>query len=454
MPWQETKKLNEERGQKLADMKAMLKKADDEKRDLTAEEEQRFDQLNGEAEKIKSKVERMESVASGEADLRSRLNAGEDAGEVEDPEDRADDGADRAPEQRAQRPGREDRRSGDAERREQREEREGRRRPETRQEREHRQMVLRFFGDIDFEVTPEQRRQLPPEARATVKGAKIVGDREFQRQLVQDMKFYAGVREAGARVLTTQTGNEIIVPTADDTDNIGQIRGEGVTNNDEADPTIGHKSLSAYMYDSKWIKVSIEMLQDAQFAPEVESYVRSIAGERIGRVFNLHTTTGDGNNKPRGILLDALLGHTAAATNAIVHDEIIDLVHSVDRAYRADPSFKLMLHDLTLAAIRKLKDGDGRYIWGAGTAGEPSRILEYQYQVNNDMPHLGGGAGSEVMLAGCFSKYAVRDVTQTVVVRADELFIGDGLIGFRLYSRHDGLLTQPKAVKKLKLAAA
>ena len=122
--------------------------------------------------------------------------------------------------------------------------------------------------------------------------------------------------------------------------------------------------------------------------------------------------------------------------------------------FRAPAGPTHQLHDTTLAAIRKLKDGNGRYIWSPGEAGLPSRILDFPYVVNNDMAQLTSGVNSAVAAIGDFSRYFVRDVTTPWIVRADELFISSGLVGYKVFSRHDGNLADTAAVKLLKLAAA
>ncbi|MEM6560033.1 MAG: phage major capsid protein [Planctomycetota bacterium] len=408
MSWQTIKRLQEERGQTLADMKTILKTAEDEKRDLSTEEDQKFNDLNTRAEQQKSTIDRYEATHRLELDLRDR--------------------ADRSKDQDEQRFGREDLNTPEQQADE--------------QAKEQRQQFGRFL-----------RGTSPSELRAlTVSGTGVVGDRTVYDNLVKTLKTFAGVREAGAMILPTSDGNDLDVPTADDTSNEGQIVGEAQTDNTEADPDLGTVTLKAHKFDSKWIKVSIEMLQDAAYP--LESYILGIAGERIGRSFNKYATVGTGTGQPKGILTAATLGKTAASTSAIAYEELLDLVHSVDAGYRNSGSFRLMFHDTTLAAIRKLKDGSGRYLFAAGAAGAPSTVLDYRYVVNNAMPELSDGAGSKVIAAGDFNRYFVRDVTGVIVRRADELFIGDGLIGFRVFSRHDGQLTDTNAVKSLALAAS
>ncbi len=75
---------------------------------------------------------------------------------------------------------------------------------------------------------------------------------------------------------------------------------------------------------------------------------------------------GDGTGDPLGIVAASTLGVTAVSQTAVTFDELLDLYHSVDPAYRASPKARWMFNDTTLKAIRKLKGGDGQYIWQMG----------------------------------------------------------------------------------------
>lgn len=402
--WQTIKKMREERGQLLADMKAILTKAETEKRDITADESAKFDELNGKAEQRKLDIERYERTQALESELSAKSGeqrAGRD--DVNTPEQQADQ---KAKEQRAQI-----------------------------------DTYLRTGG-----IAPAETRAL------TVGGTGVVGDRAVYSTLITALKTFAGVREAGCTVLPTSDGNDLTVPKADDTSNTGQIVGEGTEDNSEADPSLSNITLKSYKFDSRWIKCSLEMLQDAAYP--LEQYILGIAGERIGRSFNSFATTGTGVGQPKGFLTAGTSGKTAALTTAFTFEELLDLVHAIDAGYRNQPNFRLTFHDTTLAAIRKLKDGDGRYLFAAGAAGAPSTVLDYKYVVNNDMPQLSAGANAKVLAAGDFGRYFVRDVTGVNIVRATELFAGSGLVGFRVFSRHDANLTDANAIKYLQLAAA
>lgn len=161
---------------------------------------------------------------------------------------------------------------------------------------------------------------------------------------------------------------------------------------------------------------------------------------------------GDGTGDPNGIVTASSLGKTATATAAITYDEVIDLVHSVDPAYRASSKTRLMFNDSTLGTLRKLKDSEGRYIWSAGDVqnGVPGSILGYRYSINQAIDSL--AAAKRVMLFGDFGKYFVRKVGGIVMFVARERFAPDiGLLGL---IRLDGELGDTAAVKHLITAAS
>ncbi|MEM8738268.1 MAG: phage major capsid protein [Planctomycetota bacterium] len=414
--WQDRKRHFEERSQVIADMQAILKTAEADKgRDLTDEENAKFDELNTRSESLAGKIERYDQLIAATAA----------ADQQRDADDRS--------EQRHQSPGREDIDGRPSEQRDENGELE---------KRAFDSYLRRGVSGLD-----------PQELRAiTTAGQGVVGIRPFATTFFDKMKSFAGVREAGAEIVTTSHGNEFVFGDGDDTTNEGRLVGEAVTNANETNPSLGNVKLGAYKFSSDWIKVSHEMLQDS--AQDVEGYITRKATERIGRAFNRYSTVGTGTGQPEGILTGGSLGVEAVAANAIEYEEILDLIHSVDAAYRNLPGFGLMMHDTTLAAIRKMKDDAGSYIWSAGAAGAPNQVLGYRYTVNNHMPQLTAGAGSKVLVAAAFGKIVVRDVTTPVIIRAVEKFAYDGLVGFKIDSRHDCRVGDASAIKWLETASA
>ncbi len=270
----------------------------------------------------------------------------------------------------------------------------------------------------------------------------------FFSQLESALKTFGGVREV-ATVLPTSTGNDLILPTSNDTSNAGEL----VAENDpvgQVNPTTGRVILNAYKYSTKAVQVSIELIQDSEF--DIESYISKIFAERIGRITNLHFTTGDGSAKPRGIVAAATAGPTAASQTAITYDDLVELEHSVDAAYRKGARFQFA--DAALKSVKKLKDSDGRPLWVPGVAVKsPDTILGYEFNVNQDI--AAPAAGTKSVLFGQLSKYVVRAVREITVQRLNELYAMNGQVGFIGFARYDGDLidagTHP--VKYLTMAA-
>src|SRR5207302_1647133 len=129
---------------------------------------------------------------------------------------------------------------------------------------------------------------------------------------------------------------------------------QGTTLLDDAsgDKVFGQKSLGAYAYATPWVRVSKELADDSVLA--MEALMADLLGEDLGRKANALLTTGTGSGQQQGIVVGSTTGKTAASTTVFTADEIIDLIHAVDPAYRAGPRVSFMLHDTVLAAIRKL----------------------------------------------------------------------------------------------------
>lgn len=251
-------------------------------------------------------------------------------------------------------------------------------------------------------------------------------------------------------VINTADGRQFNIPTVDDTAVTAVAHTEGTQPTDDGgkDATFGQKSVGAFAFDSEWIRWSAELNADSIL--NMESLLGELIGERLGRIANSKLTTGSGSSDVEGIVTNSAVGKTAAAVAAVTADEIIDLVHSVDPAYRNSPSTAIMMNDSTLAAVRKLKDGNGNYLWQMGNyqAGVPQNLLGYNVVVNQAMANL--GTGNKVMLFGDMSKFYVRKVGAPSIYVARERFAPDyGILG---YARFDGVLSNTAAIKHLACA--
>ncbi|WP_089177265.1 phage major capsid protein [Bosea sp. AS-1] len=293
----------------------------------------------------------------------------------------------------------------------------------------------------------EKRVQVSTQGTSTTAGGYTVPV-ELSNQIVKSMKAWGPMYDEDiCSVIATSNGVTIKIPTVDDTAVTAGQHSEGAAMGDTGakDVTFGQKSLESYGYDTEWVKFSLELARDSIF--NMESLLGSLLGERLGRIANLQLTTGDGTGDPNGIVTASSLGKTAAAVAAVTYDEIVDLIHSVDPAYRQSPKARFMFNDLTLAAIRKLKDGDGKYIWTAGDVqgGVPGTLLGYRYSVNQAMANL--ATGNKTMLFGDFGKYYVRKVGSPMIGVKRESYWPDLGIAGLIYL--DGELGDTAAVKHL-----
>ncbi len=264
---------------------------------------------------------------------------------------------------------------------------------------------------------------------------------EVSSSIIDVLKAYGGVREA-ASVISTTGGNDINFPTSDGTSEVGELIGQNTTAT-AADPTFGVVTLSTYKFSSKVVAVPFELLQDSN--ADIEGFIARRLGERLGRVTNTYFTTGTGTAQPKGVVTAAASGKvgTTGQTLTVISDDLIDLVHSVDPAYR-NSSCKFMMNDSSLKVLRKLKDSAGRPIFlpgydGLGGAMGDS-LLGYNIVINQDVAVMAANAKS--ILFGDFSRYTIRDVMGMTLFRfEDSAYVKLGQIGFLAWMRTGGTLT-------------
>lgn len=265
---------------------------------------------------------------------------------------------------------------------------------------------------------------------------------EVAASIVDVLKAYGGVREA-ASVIQTENGNPINFPTSDGTSEVGELIAENTTAT-SADPTFGVVTLSTYKFSSKIVAAPFELLQDS--AVDIEAFITRRIGDRLGRILNQYFTTGTGTSQPKGVVTAAASGKvgTTGQTLTVIVDDLIDLVHSVDPAYRVAGNVRFMMNDASLKIIRKLKDSQNRPVFLPGYDGlagpMADTLLGYPITINQDMAVMAANAKS--ILFGDFSRYTIRDVMGMQLFRFDDSpYIKLGQIGFLAWMRSGGTLT-------------
>ncbi len=407
--------LKERRANVWSQMQEVMAVAEREGRPLTAEERQKWDAAEADLDSIGDTVDRLERQAARAAAFE-KVDRSELVG--------AGTGAEP------------DNRGGDA----------GKPDPQETYARAFAGYLRSGMGDL----ADDEKRELLKghvDLRAAGVGSGAAGGytvpAPFRAKMIEAIKTYGGMLQE-AEVITTDTGATLPWPTNDDTANVGAILAEN-TQMSEQDVTIGTNNIDAYMYTSKLVRVSYQLLQDSAF--DLESWLQRKLGERIGRILNQHFTTGTGTNQPDGLATSAVVGKqgTTGQTTSVIYDDLIDLIDSIDPAYQGNAKF--MMSQTARKSVRKLKDTTGQPLWQPSVlAGVPDVLLGYPYVLNQDMPSPAASAKS--ILFGDFREaYLIRLVTDLNVMRLNERFADFLQVAFAAYERADGTLQNSAAVR-------
>jgi len=267
---------------------------------------------------------------------------------------------------------------------------------------------------------------------------------EIAAMVINKLKAFGGMRDV-ASILTTSTGVAMNWPTSDGTADVGAIVGQN-TAVSGADITFGTIGLNPFYYTSNKIALPLELIQDS--AIDVVAYVVDRLATRIARIQNTHFTTGAGTTLPDGVIPKSATGKTGTTgqTLTVIYDDLIDLKHSVNRAYRGNARY--MMNDLSVAVVSKLKDTTGRPIWvPAVVAGAPDTLCGFPVAINDDVAVMAANAKS--IAFGDFSKYTIRDVANTTVIKRfdDSAFALSNQVGFCGWQRSGGNLLDTAAVR-------
>ena len=270
-------------------------------------------------------------------------------------------------------------------------------------------------------------------------GGYLVPD-EFERTLVEALQ-EANIFRTLANVITTGSGDKKI-PVVASKGTASWVEEEG--NIPESDDSFGLVSIGAFKL-ATIIKISEELLNDSVF--NMEAYIAREFARRIGAKEEEAFFIGNGTGKPTGIFNatgGASLGVTGASAAAITADELIDLYHSLGSPYRKNAVF--VMNDGTVKTIRKLKDGNGQYLWQPSVAaGEPDTILNRPVKTSAFVPTI--EAAAKTIAFGDFSYYWVADRQGRSFQRLNELYAATGQVGFRATQRVDGKLILSEAIK-------
>ena len=265
---------------------------------------------------------------------------------------------------------------------------------------------------------------------------------EFERDIVTGLD-EANVIRSLAKVITTQNDRKIPI-------SVGHSVASWTAENaafTESNPTFGQKEIDAYKL-TDLIRISVELLQDAAFP--LEEYIANEFARAFGIAEEQAFCVGTGSGQPTGIFTanGGTVGVTAAANNTITADELINLVYALKAPYRRNAKF--LMNDATISAIRKLKDGNGVYLWQPSLqAGEPDKLLGYDLYTSPYVPTM--AASAYTVAFGDFQNNWIGDRASRTVQRLNELYATNGQIGYVATERVDGKVILPEGIQLLQM---
>jgi HK97 family phage major capsid protein len=277
------------------------------------------------------------------------------------------------------------------------------------------------------------------EERTLVPSANTV-PKSFFDEVFDVARLVGPMLDVGQRINTT-SGEDITIPTLT-AYSTATLKGAG-TALDESEPTYSSITLQAYKY-GLLIPVSNELIADAGF--NISAHLAEQAGNGLGFAVNAALTTGDGNNKPNGVVTAAGSGITGGTgvAGAFTADNLIDLQYSLDGAARRLPGVAYMATGSSIGAMRKLKDVAGNYLYTVNV-GQPDNFAGYPVVENPAIAATGTGAKS--VLFGHWPSYKVRVAGGIQVATSTDYAFNKDETYFRVMMRVDGDLTHASHIK-------
>lgn len=383
-----SKELREERQRLFVQMQDLHKIASEQKRDLTKDESEQWDRMEADEARMTKEIERIEKFEAREMEYGTPAPKAE--GEKL-----------------------------------------------TKAQREARDLHYYMNGEFD-KISPEGRANVQT---TTTTGGGYTIPVSLSSELEVAMLAYGGLLQAGRR-FNTSTGEQINWPTANDTAQKAYLIGQSTSAITSAEALVfGTKALNAYKYTSGLIQVPNELIRDSN--QNIGQILADFFAERMGRGLNYAATLGTGSSQPQGLFHTsggAATYTTGVAGTVITRDNIVDLLHSVDPAYRnsTKPNVGFMMNDATLKAIKKLNHGtaDAAPLYQVSAiAGEPATIEGYKFFINQDM--AGIGKGNRSIAFGDFSKFMLRYVGPPRLLKSAERFVELDQQGFVMFQEFD-----------------
>ncbi len=403
------KRINEERGRLIKEMREMLDAAEQEKRDLTSEEDDKYQRMEADYDKLEKEAERLERAIERE----SRAAESNGRQHREDPEDRGTGDGDAEDEQRMA--------AFDA-----------------------------FLRSGMNGLTMEQRDML---AGSDVDGGYLVAPQRMVAGILKELDKAVNVRSM-ATIHTLKQAASLGVVKMDSDIEDWEWTTELATGQDDEGLKFGKRELRPHPV-AKRVKMSKTLIRLS--TRNVQQLVRDRMSYKLGATMEYNYMMGDGVQKPLGLFTPSDDGiptsrdvSTDMTATEITGDGLISVQGALRDGYQARARW--LFHRDAITRIRKLKDGNGQYIWQPGLAqGTKNMILGKPYVVSEFCPNT-FATGQYVGMYGDFSFYWIVDSLQMQIQVLKELYAESNKIGYIGRYEGDAQPVLEEAFCRIKLA--
>jgi HK97 family phage major capsid protein len=254
-----------------------------------------------------------------------------------------------------------------------------------------------------------------------------------------------------ATVINTAGGENLQIPSQA-TFSTATIVGQGVSIG-TSEPTFNaFTTLGAYKF-SALAQLSRELILDS--GVDIIGFLAEQFGNALGFKIADEIVNGTGTVEPVGFLPVAGTGVTGSTgvSGAFTADNVIDLIYSLDGSLRNRPTFAMLANSTSIAALRKLKDTAGNYVFQVGDSKDRrDLVLGVPVIETPAMPNPGTGVNS--LAVGDLKSIYIRNAGGLQVDRSDDFAFGNDLATWRATWRLDSALVQTANIKKFKGGAS
>jgi len=277
-------------------------------------------------------------------------------------------------------------------------------------------------------------------------GAGYLAPAEMSEEFVRNLVEFSPIRQYAS--VRTTTAPSVKYPKRTGVTN-AQWEGE-TEESSGSEPGFGQLEIPVHKLTT-YVDISEELLADSASA---EAEVRLALAEDFGQKEALGFVSGSGVKQPEGVMSNADILHTVNGhATALSAEKMIDLLYALPAAYRNAPGAAWAMNGTTLAAVRKLKDGQSNFLWQPSfQAGQPETILGKPVVEMVDLPDIGDG--NYPIVFGDWSAYRIVDRLALSILVDPYTQKTKGTVRIHGTRRVGGRVLQPARFRKLKTATS